>query len=138
MHAVPHDAADGFIRAGVGDVGGGDGSAACGASDLGKAEIIDQLGAGDFRSRRGSGVRCAVQHHKAGLFGGGIVAQHDAVDAAAHRVRFGEHYGGGLLHDDAAALEPRRAHPCLTGAHLHAQAALCRDGEILLGAVYAA
>nr|UVY44007.1 MAG: hypothetical protein [Bacteriophage sp.] len=137
-HAIPHHAADGLICARVVDVGDGDGGGACGALDLGKAEVVDQLGAGDGRGRRGSGIRRAVQHQQAGLFGGGVVAQHHAVDAAAHGIGGGQGQCGGLLHDDAAALEPRRAHPCLPGAHLHAQAALCCDGKILLGAVYAA
>ena len=105
--------------------------------DFGIVDLTQAAGRAGRGSRPGR-IRDTFQHLQAGLFGGGIVAQHDAGNAAAYRVRFGEHHGGGLLHDDAAALEPRRAHPCLTGAHLHAQAALCRDGEILLGAVHAA
>ena len=138
MHTVPHDAADGLVRARVVDVGDGNGGGACGSLDLGKAEVVDQLGAGDGRGSRPGRIRDTFQHLQAGLFGGSVVAQHHAVDAAAHGIGGGQGQCGGLLHDDAAALEPRRAHPCLTGAHLHAQAALCRDGKILLGAVYAA
>nr|DAO46675.1 MAG TPA: hypothetical protein [Caudoviricetes sp.] len=137
-HAVPHDAADGFVGAGVGDVGGGDALAAGLAGDRGKAEVIDQCRAGDLRRRGAGGARGALQHQQARLAGGGVVSQHDAVNAGAHRVGGGQGDGLGLLHDDAAAFEPRRAHPRLPRADGHAQLACGGDGEVLVRAVHAA
>ena len=136
--AVPHDAADGLVRVGVGDVGGGDLGAARRAADLGQAQVIHQRGASDLRRCGACAVRGALQHLQAGLSGGCVVAQHQPVDAAAHGVGGGQGDRLRLLHDDAAAPKAGRTHPCLPGADGHGQAAVCGHGKVLVGAVYAA
>ena len=137
-HAVPHDTAHGLVRAGVGDVGGGDLGAARRAADVGQAQVVHQCGAGDLRGRGAGAVRGAGQHGQAGLFGGCVVPQHQPVDAAAHSVGGGQGDRLRLLQDDAAAPEAGRTHPCLPGADGHGQVAVCGHGKVLVCAVYAA
>ena len=79
-HTVPHDAAERLVQPGVSDLARGDAGGACRAGDLGKAEVVDQLGAGDGGGRGCAGCR-ALQHLQAGGSGTGIIAHDDAVDA---------------------------------------------------------
>nr|DAH46050.1 MAG TPA: hypothetical protein [Caudoviricetes sp.] len=137
-HTVPHQAADGFVRPRVGDVGGGDGGAGGWAADVGQTQVIHQRGAGDLRCRGAGTVRSAVQHGQAGLFGSGVVPQHQPVDAAAHSVGGGQGDRLRLLQDDAATPEAGWTHPCLPGADGHGQVAVCSHGKVLVCAVYAA
>ena len=137
--AVPHEAAEGFVGAGVGEVGGGDGGLARRAGDLGEAEVIDHLGAGEVRACRLGGRR-ALQHLQRGAAAGSVVPEHDAVDAGQSAVREGQREGLGLPHGDAEAHPPADVHPRLPRADGEVGAAIGGSShrEVDVGAVNAA
>ena len=136
-HAVPHDAAELLVQPCVGDLAGGDGGGACRAGDLGKAEVVDQLGAGDGRGRGCAGCR-ALQHLQAGGSGTGIIAHDDAVDAGERWVGQRQGQGIGLPLCDGVAGETAGVHPATARAHGDLQPACGCHQEVLSGAEHTA
>ena len=136
-HAVPHDAAELFVQPGVGDLARGDAGGACRAGDLGKAEVVDQLGAGDGGGRGCAGCR-ALQHLQAGGSGTGIIAHDDAVDAGEGRVCQRQSQGVALPLGDGVAGETAGVHPATACAHGDLQPACGCHREVLSGAEHAA
>ena len=132
-HTVPHDAAERLVQPGVGDLARGDAGSRCRAGDLGKAEVVDQLGAGDGGGRGCAGCR-ALQHLQAGGSGTGIIAHDDAVDAGERRVGQWHGQGVGLPLGDGVTGEAAGVHPATARPNGDLQSACGCHREVLSGA----
>ena len=132
-HTVPHDAAEFLVQPGVGDLAGGDGGGACRAGDLGKTEVVDQLGARNGGGRGCAGCR-ALQHLQAGGSGTGIIAHDDSIDAGERRVGQWHGQGVGLPLGDGVAGESAGGHPATARPHGDLQPACGCHREVLSSA----
>ena len=132
-HTVPHDAAERLVQPGVGDLARRDAGGACRAGDLGKTEVVGQLGAGDGRGRGCAGCR-ALQHLQAGGSGTGIIAHDDEIDAGERRVGQRQGQGVGLPLCDGVAGETAGVHPATARAHGDRQPACGCHREVLSSA----
>ena len=132
-HTVPHDAAEFLVQPGVGDLAGGDGGGACRAGDLGKTEVVDQLGARNGGGRGCAGCR-ALQHLQAGGSGTGIIAHDDSIDAGERRVGQWHGQSVGLPLGDGVAGESAGVHPATSRPHGDLQPACGCHREVLSGA----
>nr|DAY22252.1 MAG TPA: hypothetical protein [Caudoviricetes sp.] len=132
-HTVPHEAAERLVQPGVSDLARRDAGGACRAGDLGKAEVVDQLGAGDGGGRGCAGCR-ALQHLQAGGSGTGIIAYDDTVDAGERRVGQRHGQGVGLPLGDGVASEAAGVHPATARPHGDLQPACGCHREVLISA----
>ena len=113
-HSVPHEAAEGFVGAGVGEGCGSDLCTAGRNGDLTQTQLIDEVRPDQLRGS-GLGLRSAGLELQSRQIGIGIKLEHYPVDAGQHIVCVGYRQRAALPGADRDALEVVVVDPRETG-----------------------
>ncbi len=112
----PHDTAHGLVRAGVGDVGGGDHRGACGHAHRAQAQLVLVVVLQDGGRLRGGGRRARLELD-GGQVGRRVKLQHHPVDAGQGAVGVRDGQGDRFPAAGGDALEVVVVDPRKAGGH---------------------